>query len=41
MEYPKINALYKRWRKDLDQIETLPKDKKYGDFKGTYRIISR
>lgn len=33
MEYPKINALYKRWRKDLDQIETLPKDKKYGDFK--------
>ena len=33
MEYHKINGLYKRWRKDLDPIETLPLNKKYGDFK--------
>ena len=33
MEYHKINALYNRWRKDLDPIETLPLNKKYGDFK--------
>ena len=33
MKYHKINALYNRWRKDLDPIETLPLNKKYGDFK--------
>lgn len=31
MEYPKINGLYKRWRKDLHK--ELPKGVKYGDFK--------
>lgn len=33
MEYHKINALYKRWIKGQDPIDTLPAGKKYGDFK--------
>ncbi len=33
MEYHKINALYKRWIKGVDPIETLPAGKRYGDFK--------
>jgi hypothetical protein len=33
MEYHKINALYNRWRKEFDPLETLPVGKKFGDFK--------
>ena len=33
MEYHKINALYKRWRKDLHTPEMLPKGTNYNDFK--------
>lgn len=33
MKYHKINALYKRWIKGVDPIETLPAGKKFGDFK--------
>ena len=31
MKYHKINALYKRWIKGVDPIETLPKSS-FGDF---------
>ncbi len=33
MEYHKINALYNRWRKGFDPLDTLPTGKKFGDFK--------
>ena len=33
MKYHKINALYKRWIKGIDPIDTSPVGKKFGDFK--------
>jgi len=32
MEYPKIQGIFKRYRKDEHPLDTLPKGKKYGDF---------